>query len=465
MRARLGRWTIEVDHACLDDALKAPPSERFRGLFPQVAARPYSPVTIRSPGWGHHGGRELGVTDHLTPIGFWSYTSSDDSNSNGKLSQLRVLLSKELQLRIGQQPKVRIFQDVATIPHGRKWTEEIERALGQSSFLIPIVTPAFLQSSMCCLEVKRFIERERELGRSDLIFPFHYIETTDVDPRRREECHDPEVLRTLRDRQWLDFRDLRFREPGGEDVSSRVSQLAGSIREALRRPAVANLAMPVADAGTADHNPGAASEVAPPAMPPARGLEVEPDASRPTRHPEPVPSNSLGPVQGPRPGRGMSPWLWGLVAAILVVGGVAAVLRLIRPPPVPSMPEPPIMASPGSLEIERIAPPDPAVPTSVRVTGAGSPPSSRIYVAVRKDGSVETSIRGEVLYDGDGHWSATIPLDNSYCRNNPDGVTKDHLVYWISMLAYQATDTVVIGEPPPIQAVRSTGEMAYRLKC
>src|SRR5271168_748426 len=54
----------------------------------------------------------------LAPTGFWSYTTSDDKNSRGKLSQLRALLAAELQQHIGRAPEVHIFQDVAAIAPG-----------------------------------------------------------------------------------------------------------------------------------------------------------------------------------------------------------------------------------------------------------------------------------------------------------------------------------------------------------
>jgi len=172
------------------------------------------------------------VAEPLKPIGFWSYTSSDDTRSGGRLSQLRRLLADELQLLIGRRQQVHIFQDVAAIPHGADWLKEIHKALGESSFLIPIVTPAFLESEMCCLEVTHFHQREQELGRGDLIFPFRYIDVSDME---RKEAHDPAVLDLLNSRQWFDFAPLRHRPPDTEEVATRLAALAGSIRAALRR--------------------------------------------------------------------------------------------------------------------------------------------------------------------------------------------------------------------------------------
>jgi len=171
-------------------------------------------------------------TTPLSPTGFWSYTSSDDTSSRGRLSQLRRLLADELQLRLGRAQMVHIFQDVAAIPHGTDWRKEIHKALVASSFLIPIITPAFLQSEMCCEEVARFREHEKEAGRDDLIFPFHYV---NVDDLLRNEAHDAAVLDLLRSRQWIDFRSLRLKDPNEEEVSLELAALAHSIRAALRR--------------------------------------------------------------------------------------------------------------------------------------------------------------------------------------------------------------------------------------
>jgi len=155
--------------------------------------------------------------------------------SAGRLSQLRVFLTNELQARLGKMPAVRIFQDIKTIPYGTDWDHEIGRALSQSAFFIPIVTPAFVQSKMCCLELIRFQEYEAARGRKDLLFPLHYIDTDDLSPDRGADCFDPSALRLIRARQMFDFRDLRFRDPNHEHVLSRVAELAGAIRAALRR--------------------------------------------------------------------------------------------------------------------------------------------------------------------------------------------------------------------------------------
>ena len=184
------------------------------------------------------------MTDFLPPIGFWSYTSSDDSASRGRLSQLRTLLAEELQIKIGRMPRVQIFQDVATIRHGENWSGEIHRALSECSFFIPIITPAFLQSEWSCREVLRFQEREQALGRDDLIFPLLYVA---IDPDRPGACHNPRVLEMLDTHQRIDFRALRIKDVHSEEVSALLDSISDSIRNAIYRKLPWRLAAP--DAG------------------------------------------------------------------------------------------------------------------------------------------------------------------------------------------------------------------------
>jgi formylglycine-generating enzyme required for sulfatase activity len=176
------------------------------------------------------------LAEPLPPIGFWSYTSSDDTASGGRLSQLRRKLANELQLHVWRRHKVHIFQDVAAVPHGTDWLAEIHKALAQSSFLIPIVTRAFLESEMCCQEVLRFREHERELGRAELVFPFRYINTDMVHP---DEVHDKVVLAFLNSRQWVDFSPYCLRRPNTDGVAITLARLAESINAALRHDILA----------------------------------------------------------------------------------------------------------------------------------------------------------------------------------------------------------------------------------
>ena len=175
----------------------------------------------------------------MKPTGFWSYSTSDEKNSRGRLSQLRALLASEMQSQIGKNEKVNIFQDGAAIPPGAQWERQIREELEASSFFIPILTPAFLQSEWCCREVTLFGQREAALGRDDLIFPILYIDFGHEDDDQSVECHDEEVLPLLKRRQWFDFRRLRFKNYDSEEIMSKLEAIAKAIKSGLRKPAMA----------------------------------------------------------------------------------------------------------------------------------------------------------------------------------------------------------------------------------
>jgi hypothetical protein len=171
----------------------------------------------------------------LKPVGFWSYSSTDDKFSHGRLSVLRALLAAELQLKIGRTP-INIFQDVASIPAGSQWETEVHDALEGSSFFIPIVTPALLQSEWCCKEIRLFREREKAtLRRNDMIFPLHYLSTDALNVSFSADVFDPDVFTLLRSRQWIDFRTFRLSDPNSEDVARKLDEVTNNIYSALRR--------------------------------------------------------------------------------------------------------------------------------------------------------------------------------------------------------------------------------------
>lgn len=208
----------------------------------------------------------------LEPIGFWSYTRLDDEHSGQSLSLLRKHLSSELQQRVGRR-KVTIFQDTEAIPFGSDWQNQIDAWLGAASFFIPIITPSFLQSEGCSYEVNKFRRRAATLGWDGVIFPLYYNDADEFADVRRGDLHDPAVRDFLWQRQIFNFRDLRLRNPDGEDVRHRIAGLAQAIYLALLRdgkaatPNVAPWAATVQSATTIQ-NTGAVAIAAPGASAP-----------------------------------------------------------------------------------------------------------------------------------------------------------------------------------------------------
>ncbi len=166
----------------------------------------------------------------LDPVGFWSYARLDEQQTGGHLSQLRAIVGNEIGLRYGDT--VLLWQDVAAIPYGANWADEIERAIGQTTFYIPVVTPRFLKSQYCLDEFRSYRRRMIALGRDDLIFPVHYV---DVDHIRAGDTIFGDDLTALRRSQWIDFRPHFYSEPNSSSVRRWAGDFARGVMQAMRR--------------------------------------------------------------------------------------------------------------------------------------------------------------------------------------------------------------------------------------
>ena len=148
-----------------------------------------------------------------------SYARFDDTHDDGELTEFRKRLAAEVRAQTGRE--FVIFQDRANVAWGQNWQQRIDEALDVATLLLVIITPGFFSSAACRAELARFLERERALGRSDLILPVYYISATEMnDPAARES---DELARVLASRQYADWRDLRF-EPLTSPKDARPSR-------------------------------------------------------------------------------------------------------------------------------------------------------------------------------------------------------------------------------------------------
>jgi len=81
--------------------------------------------------------------------------------------------------------------------------------------------------------MERFLDREKRLGRSDLILPVYYVNCLILnDEIKREE--DP-LMKVIAARQYADWRELRFEPFTSPQVGKRLAKMATQIAEALER--------------------------------------------------------------------------------------------------------------------------------------------------------------------------------------------------------------------------------------
>ena len=163
---------------------------------------------------------------------FMSYARFDDQHDDGQLTAFRERLSAEVRVQTGEE--FLIFQDRADIAWGQNWQQRIGQALDTVTLLLVIITPGFFRSPHCRAETEQFLDRERQLGRDDLILPVYYVSTPEVDDPGRRDA-DP-LAATLAARQYADWRELRF-DPGTSPAARRaIALLATRMRDTFWRP-------------------------------------------------------------------------------------------------------------------------------------------------------------------------------------------------------------------------------------
>jgi parallel beta-helix repeat protein len=166
------------------------------------------------------------------PAAFMSYVRFNDQHDNGQLSQFRERLSAEVRVQTGEE--FLIFQDRHDIAWGQNWQQRLDQALDAVTLLLVIITPGFFRSPACRAEVERFLARERDLGREDLILPVYYVSAPELDDPERRDAD--EVARVLASRQFADWRDLRFEPFTSPMVRKAMAQLATRMRDTFWRP-------------------------------------------------------------------------------------------------------------------------------------------------------------------------------------------------------------------------------------
>ena len=127
----------------------------------------------------------------------------------------------------------KLWRDKDALAAGEHWKRKLKAAVSESVFFIQIVSPSAINSSFCRFELDSFIERERKLGRDDLVFPLLYVSVPELDDERKG---DDAVLSIIADRQYLDWRHIRHQNVNSTEVMQTVEQFCSTVAKKLREP-------------------------------------------------------------------------------------------------------------------------------------------------------------------------------------------------------------------------------------
>lgn len=158
--------------------------------------------------------------------GFWSYVHDDNTASFDKIVELGRDLQRVYQMISGTS--VSLFIDRDSLEWGDAWKSVIKSNLGTVAFFIPVITPAFFQSPVCRSEFEAFAQRTEAEGLRGLLLPILWISVEGLE----DEATEDKLMRTIQDRQWEDWRDLRHEPRGSELYSRTLEKMAHRIKKA-----------------------------------------------------------------------------------------------------------------------------------------------------------------------------------------------------------------------------------------
>lgn len=168
----------------------------------------------------------MSTSQDITYGAFLSYAHNDDEDD--RITTLRLQLQAEVRMLTGL-PSFRIFQDREGVGIGQQFWPLIEESIDGTLLLITMITPTFLLSESCRAEVRRFLTREKNLERDDLIIPILYVPTPGL-----TDADDP-IARELNKRLHIEWGDLRFQDYGSNRVRMKINRIATDIEKALGR--------------------------------------------------------------------------------------------------------------------------------------------------------------------------------------------------------------------------------------
>ena len=158
--------------------------------------------------------------------GFWSYVHKDDEAERERISVLAKDMVEQYEMITGDT--IELFLDKDEIAWGDEWRKKIDDNLASVEFFIPVMTPRYFKSSECRLELSKFIRRAKTLGRLELLLPLYYL---DVPLLNTDEPTEDDLITAVREIQWLDWRQLKFKEVNSEEYRRRVHEMALQLAE------------------------------------------------------------------------------------------------------------------------------------------------------------------------------------------------------------------------------------------
>jgi hypothetical protein len=157
------------------------------------------------------------------PLVFISYAQFDDDFEDGALRRFRDELSRTLRFLSGGE--VGIFEESTHVEIGQSIQQRIAQSLREVIILIPILTPSYFTDTTCQDVLTRFLDRESELGRNDLVLPIYYQRVSKISALVDQDTRLKDVVQ----RRAVDWQLLRGRAFEDPEVRRELERIAERI--------------------------------------------------------------------------------------------------------------------------------------------------------------------------------------------------------------------------------------------
>ncbi len=151
---------------------------------------------------------------------FLSYAHADDEHGGGQVGVFHRILEDELRVHAGEP--FELFCDRVKLRPAQRWKDKIDASVGEAYLFVAVLSPSYLSSAQCQHELELFLDRERQLGRDDLVVPVYWVSDPRLEVDADAAADDP--VRNLRARQWEDLRDLRRRVAEGREAIGDLAE-------------------------------------------------------------------------------------------------------------------------------------------------------------------------------------------------------------------------------------------------
>ena len=158
---------------------------------------------------------------------FLSYAHEDNEREGGRILRLAKFIENEFQTLTGT--KISIFTDKAEIKWGQDFRAQLDEALQETTFFIPILTPTYFLRDECRKEMSQFVSSAKALGLEELLLSIRYIPVLDMLEGSADEWKD--VAARMQYEPW---ENLRLDEEDSSTYRRGVNRLALRLIELTR---------------------------------------------------------------------------------------------------------------------------------------------------------------------------------------------------------------------------------------